>query len=244
MPARARTSNLNEELGQVQYIFSDKTGTLTSNIMNFTCCSIHGHAYGSMDTGSAPISNGYHHGSTGSDDRKSDSPLPTPATLPPSDPKFPFRDASLLKNLMAASASSRSINEFLTLLATCHTVIADFPGCGTEHIHRHHECIVPVQYQAASPDEKALVLAAKNNQYYFYHREPQAFTFGDLHVNGERMLLNALGTEYVRHFALSSTNPCSRVARSLRSHWLIYAIIIDRNFKYWKSFLLHPIVLV
>ncbi|XP_033606946.1 phospholipid-transporting ATPase IA isoform X9 [Cryptotermes secundus] len=39
-PAMARTSNLNEELGQVKYIFSDKTGTLTRNVMDFKKCTI------------------------------------------------------------------------------------------------------------------------------------------------------------------------------------------------------------
>merc|ERR1711974_45036 len=40
--AQARTSNLNEELGQIKYVFSDKTGTLTQNVMEYKKASIAG----------------------------------------------------------------------------------------------------------------------------------------------------------------------------------------------------------
>ena len=43
--ALARTSNLNEELGQIKYVFSDKTGTLTRNVMEYKKCSIAGVMY-------------------------------------------------------------------------------------------------------------------------------------------------------------------------------------------------------
>jgi phospholipid-transporting ATPase len=43
-----QTSSLNEELGQIEYIFSDKTGTLTKNCMDFKKLAVGNILYGEI----------------------------------------------------------------------------------------------------------------------------------------------------------------------------------------------------
>ena len=46
-PPSVRSVTLNEELGQIHHIFSDKTGTLTENKMEFSVCSVAGSVFSS-----------------------------------------------------------------------------------------------------------------------------------------------------------------------------------------------------
>jgi phospholipid-transporting ATPase len=48
---QCRALNINEDLGQIKYVFSDKTGTLTENRMEFRCASVHGRDFSETDGG-------------------------------------------------------------------------------------------------------------------------------------------------------------------------------------------------
>ena len=42
---QCKALNITEDLGQIEHIFTDKTGTLTENEMIFRCCTVAGNNY-------------------------------------------------------------------------------------------------------------------------------------------------------------------------------------------------------
>ena len=136
-PAICRTSSLVEELGQIEYIFSDKTGTLTCNMMEFKQCSIGGIQY-AIDV---------------PEDRRANGP----------DDLTGVHDFKQLKENMHNHESSLTIHHFMALLATCHTVIPERKDEKSE-----------IKYQAASPDEGALVEGAVLMGHKFVARKPRS----------------------------------------------------------------------
>ena len=142
-PALCRTSSLVEELGQIEYVFSDKTGTLTCNEMEFRFCSIAGVAYADVVEESRRGD-----GEDGKDGWRSFAEMK--ALL--GGAQNPFSDFTAETN---GQGQKEVVNEFLTLLAVCHTVI---PEMRDGKLH----------YQASSPDEAALVAGAELLGYQFH----------------------------------------------------------------------------
>ena len=163
-PMRARTSNLNEELGMVHTVLSDKTGTLTCNSMEFFKMTIAGVSYGSgvTETERAVA-------------KRLGKPLP-PAPTEQSGPietGFNFRDSRVENGAWMRLPDANTFRDFFRVLAVCHTVIPE--GEPTPET---------VCYQAESPDESAFVVAAKRFGFFFKARYTSAIEVDEPAASG------------------------------------------------------------
>ncbi|OQR98060.1 phospholipid-transporting ATPase [Thraustotheca clavata] len=153
-PALVRTMSLNEELGQVSYIFSDKTGTLTCNMMEFRKCSVGGISYGKGTTeiGLAAM-------------KRAGLPVPEETTNDKASavPFVNFDGPEIYDHMKgsAGKAQTDRLHNFFLHLAVCHTVIPE-----------RKEGSDVVTLSASSPDEQALVSGAAYFGYEFINRNP------------------------------------------------------------------------
>jgi len=152
-PALVRTMTLNEELGQISHIFSDKTGTLTCNVMDFRKMSINGVSYGLGITEIGKVSWKL----MGKDipqymlenERKAQEN---------SVPHVTFYDPLYEKDISSNTTQKQSIDQFFHILSLCHDVLP-------ENVNGK------IKLSASNPDDEALVCAADYFGHSFVNRK-------------------------------------------------------------------------
>ncbi|KAL8786154.1 MAG: hypothetical protein Q9213_002924 [Squamulea squamosa] len=224
-PMEARTSTINEELGQISYIFSDKTGTLTNNSMRFRKMSIAGTAWlhdsdinpADSEVLASPTTNVSHGVSKGKEPMRRGT-FPSIA-CPSSTNAVPLtgeassaisRNGSVGSFWKSSAKPNQSYPEMRTAVlvryiqSRPHTMFAKKARFFLLSLALCHTCLPEknaqqeIEYQAASPDEIALVRGAQELGYMVVDRQAKTITI-ESHAIGRLDMEPRLETYHILH---------------------------------------------
>lgn len=182
---QCRSLNINEDLGQIRYVFSDKTGTLTENKMEFRRASVSGKSYGKSPSSTVTLEDESIRAESGK------VPLGQRRLKLKSEITADFELMDMLHKDLSGE-DRICAHEFFLTLAACNTVIPivsndlSLSGQGSDL----HKGSVAIEYQGESPDEIALVTAASAYGYTLFERTSGHIA---IDVNGEKLRLDVLG---------------------------------------------------
>ena len=154
-----RTRTIPEELGRIEYLLSDKTGTLTQNEMDLKKIHVGTVSYANeaMDEVRSYVDQGFSNSS-----------------LDASEPILLVTPSSSIQSAAAGASTTRTrreigsrVRDLVLALALCHNVTPSTENVGGESV---------TTYQASSPDEIAIVRWAEHVGLRLLHRDRHTIT--------------------------------------------------------------------
>ena len=195
-PCTPKSWNISDDLGQIEYIFSDKTGTLTQNVMEFKKCTINGVPYGEAYTeamAGLQKRQGVDVEEEGARARKqiAEDKIVMMENMRKihnnpylRDDDVTFIAPDFVADLGGSSGDDqRDANiQFMLVLALCHTVITErTPGDPPK-----------IEFKAQSPDEAALVATARDVGFTVLGRSEDGIIVNVLGTDETYTVLNIL----------------------------------------------------
>lgn len=190
-----KTWNISDDVGQIEYIFSDKTGTLTQNVMDFKKCTVNGVSYGEAFTeaqlglvrregGDADAIAASARERIAEDTTKMIGMLREMHDNPYlRDEQLTFVSSDYVADMSGRSGGTQkqATEHFMLALAVCHSVITEHtPGDPPQ-----------IEFRAQSPDEAALVGTARDLGFTLLGRSNDDLI---LNVMGEERTYTVLNT--------------------------------------------------
>ncbi|TVY93003.1 Phospholipid-transporting ATPase [Lachnellula willkommii] len=174
-PCTPKSWNISDDLGQIEYVFSDKTGTLTQNVMEFKKATINGVAYGEA----------YTEAQAGMQKRQG---IDIDKEVIRARQQLAHARDRMLVNLRRLYDNPYLHDDELTFIAP--NFVEDLAGESTNE--QQQQAYPPrIEFKAQSPDEVALVATARDVGYTVLEKSLDAIR---LNVQGQEISYKILNT--------------------------------------------------